>query len=175
MALENSELSAEDLYRQRTQTSEALSRRAREVFPSGITHDSRFMQPHPISIDRADRSRKWDVDGNEYVDLVGGLLPIILGYCDHDVDFAIGICSHDTTMFIIPVELFSILGNTIKVDYADIFREKTKIFLGLTNIFDSFEIRNGFTECSEIELKDLCTSKNIKIEENESNLKIINF
>jgi glutamate-1-semialdehyde 2,1-aminomutase/spore coat polysaccharide biosynthesis protein SpsF len=33
--------------------------------------------------------RVWDADGNEYVDLVCGLLPVILGYCDPDVDAAI--------------------------------------------------------------------------------------
>lgn len=33
--------------------------------------------------------RVWDVDGNAYVDLVCGLLPVVLGYCDPDVDNAI--------------------------------------------------------------------------------------
>lgn len=31
----------------------------------------------------------WDADGNEYVDLVMGLLPTTLGYCDQDVDQAV--------------------------------------------------------------------------------------
>ncbi|MBW1804291.1 MAG: aminotransferase class III-fold pyridoxal phosphate-dependent enzyme, partial [Deltaproteobacteria bacterium] len=30
-----------------------------------------------------------DVDGNEYIDFVNGLLPVILGYCDPDVDDAV--------------------------------------------------------------------------------------
>lgn len=33
--------------------------------------------------------RVWDVDGNEYVDLVCGLLPVLLGYRDPDVDAAV--------------------------------------------------------------------------------------
>ncbi len=33
--------------------------------------------------------RIWDIDGNEYVDLVNGLLPNVLGYCDPDVNAAI--------------------------------------------------------------------------------------
>lgn len=33
--------------------------------------------------------RVWDVDGNEYIDLVSGLSPIILGYNDPDVNQAI--------------------------------------------------------------------------------------
>jgi glutamate-1-semialdehyde 2,1-aminomutase/spore coat polysaccharide biosynthesis protein SpsF len=31
----------------------------------------------------------WDVDGNRYLDLVCGLLPVVLGYRDPDVDAAI--------------------------------------------------------------------------------------
>ena len=31
----------------------------------------------------------WDVDGNEFLDYVLGLLPVVLGYCDPDVDSAI--------------------------------------------------------------------------------------
>ena len=34
-------------------------------------------------------SHVWDVDGNEYIDFVNGLLPVILGYCDPDVDAAV--------------------------------------------------------------------------------------
>jgi len=43
----------------------------------------------PLFLTHGLGGRVWDVDGNEYVDLVGGLLPVILGYCDNDVDFAI--------------------------------------------------------------------------------------
>ena len=34
-------------------------------------------------------SHVWDVDGNEYIDFVNGLLPVILGYCDPDVNAAV--------------------------------------------------------------------------------------
>lgn len=34
-------------------------------------------------------SRTWDVDGNEYIDLISALLPNVLGYNDVDVNFAI--------------------------------------------------------------------------------------
>ncbi|KJV08668.1 aminotransferase class III, partial [Elstera litoralis] len=33
--------------------------------------------------------RVWDVDGNEYVDMISSLMPIVLGYRDADVDYAI--------------------------------------------------------------------------------------
>ncbi|MBT3931731.1 MAG: aminotransferase class III-fold pyridoxal phosphate-dependent enzyme [Rhodospirillaceae bacterium] len=34
-------------------------------------------------------ARVWDIDGNEYVDLVSALLAVSLGYCDPDVDLAV--------------------------------------------------------------------------------------
>jgi glutamate-1-semialdehyde 2,1-aminomutase len=43
--------------------------------------------PHFLSHGRG--SRVWDVDGNEYIDFINGLLPIILGYKDPDVDAAV--------------------------------------------------------------------------------------
>src|SRR5215211_3483956 len=50
------------------------------LFPSGITHDSRRLKPYPIFVERALGSRKWDVDGNEYVDYTGGHGALLLGH-----------------------------------------------------------------------------------------------
>ena len=69
-------------YRQRTASSEALATRARRVLPSGIVHDSRHMDPYSIYVNRAEGARKWDVDGNEYVDYYGGHGALILGHND---------------------------------------------------------------------------------------------
>lgn len=43
----------------------------------------------PIYASRASGSHIWDIDGNEYVDYVNGLGPIVLGYCYPEVDSAI--------------------------------------------------------------------------------------
>ncbi len=49
--------------------SHELYARALKVFPSGVTHDHRYFGAmEPIYIDHAEGSRKWDVDGNEYID-----------------------------------------------------------------------------------------------------------
>ncbi len=67
-------------YAAKTPSSERLYRRAVEVFPGGVTHDTRYLQPHPLYIDRAAGSRKWDADGNEYVDFIGGHGALLLGH-----------------------------------------------------------------------------------------------
>ncbi|TAK22349.1 MAG: aminotransferase class III-fold pyridoxal phosphate-dependent enzyme [Chloroflexota bacterium] len=65
----------------RHKKSAALFQEAQSVFPSGVTHDGRYTQPHPIYVTHAKGSRKWDVDGNEYVDYFGGHGALILGHC----------------------------------------------------------------------------------------------
>jgi glutamate-1-semialdehyde 2,1-aminomutase len=43
----------------------------------------------PLFVTHASGSRIWDVDGNEYVDFISGLLPVLLGYTDPDVTVAV--------------------------------------------------------------------------------------
>ena len=75
----NSKIESE--YRARTQQSAALYEQARQVIPAGLTHDSRTLLPYPIYATRAAGPRKWDVDGNEYVDYFGGHGALLLGHC----------------------------------------------------------------------------------------------
>ncbi len=70
----------EAAYHARTPRSRALAAEARGVLPSGIVHDSRRTLPYGIYGDRALGSRKWDVDGNEYVDYYGGHGSLLLGH-----------------------------------------------------------------------------------------------
>jgi glutamate-1-semialdehyde 2,1-aminomutase len=67
-------------YRQRTPASAALHARASHVLPGGLAHDTRYMKPWPIYVDRAQGARKWDADGNEYVDYMGGHGALLLGH-----------------------------------------------------------------------------------------------
>ncbi len=67
-------------YHARTRRAAELSRHAREVLPGGIVHESRRMWPYGIYGDHALGSRKWDVDGNEYVDYYGGHGSLLLGH-----------------------------------------------------------------------------------------------
>jgi glutamate-1-semialdehyde 2,1-aminomutase len=67
-------------YLRKTAGSAERYQRARCMFPSGVTHDVRYLKPHPVYISHASGSRKWDVDGNEYVDYFGGHGALILGH-----------------------------------------------------------------------------------------------
>lgn len=67
-------------YRDKTPGSGKLAAEANEVFPSGLTHDSRRLDPYCLYVDKAQGSRKWDVDGHEYVDYFGGHGALLLGH-----------------------------------------------------------------------------------------------
>ena len=69
--------------------SAALYEEASRVFPSGVTHDVRFLTPFPIFVDHAKGSRKWDVDGNEYIDYVMGHGALFMGHTHPDITKAI--------------------------------------------------------------------------------------
>jgi glutamate-1-semialdehyde 2,1-aminomutase len=62
---------------------------ALEVFPGGVTHDTRHATPFPIFVQRASGSRKWDVDGNEIIDFVSGHGALLLGHSRQEVVAAV--------------------------------------------------------------------------------------
>ena len=81
MATEARPMTIDQEMYERMAGSSALYDRAKETFPSGVTHDARYAKPFPIYVNRAAGSRKWDVDGNEYVDYYGGHGALLLGHC----------------------------------------------------------------------------------------------
>ena len=68
-------------YRAKHPKAASLAERARTAIPGGVTHDIRHHLPFPIYVERARGSRKWDVDGHEYVDYWMGHGALFLGHC----------------------------------------------------------------------------------------------
>ncbi len=72
----------------KTDYSDKLFARAKELFPGGVNSPVRAFKGvggTPRFIARGRGSRMWDVDGNQYVDYVGSWGPLILGHCHTDV------------------------------------------------------------------------------------------
>lgn len=76
-------------YCEKTKGSMAQAEAARQCFPSGVTHDSRYIRPHGIYVDRAAGPHKWDIDGNRYIDYYGGHGSLLLGHNRPEVKAAI--------------------------------------------------------------------------------------
>jgi glutamate-1-semialdehyde 2,1-aminomutase len=69
-----------DAYMRKNPKSAALYPRFQHVFPSGVSHDMRVTDPFPLCIARGQGARKWDVDGNEYIDYGLGSASLLLGH-----------------------------------------------------------------------------------------------
>lgn len=75
-------------------SSEALLDRALRSIPLGTQTFSKSFTQYPRGvapyfIARAEGSRAWDVDGNEFIDFVNGLAAVTLGHCDPEVTAAV--------------------------------------------------------------------------------------
>lgn len=70
----------EQLYREAFPRSEALYQQGLEIFPSGVTHDGRYLKPFPIYVERSEGAHKFAVDGQEIVDCWSGHGALLLGH-----------------------------------------------------------------------------------------------
>ncbi len=62
--------------------------RARQYLPGGVNSPARAfssVREEPIFIERAEESRIYDIDGNEYIDFVNSWGPMLFGHCQEDV------------------------------------------------------------------------------------------
>lgn len=94
----------------RYQCSEALLERALKIIPLGSQTFSKSKTALPFGVspyfvERAQGSRFWDVDGNEYLDFVNALCCVTLGYRDPDVDAAVSKQMESGVTFSLPHRL----------------------------------------------------------------------
>jgi glutamate-1-semialdehyde 2,1-aminomutase len=69
--------------------SEKLYRKARNLLPGGVSSPVRAIKPYPFYTVRAEGSKLYDVDGNEYIDYCMGYGPLILGHRNPTIQQAI--------------------------------------------------------------------------------------
>lgn len=80
--------------KRRFDVSESLFQRTEKLIPfAAQTFSKSHLQfpkgESPLFVSHGDGGYIYDVDGNDYVDFVGALLPNVLGYRDPDVDWAV--------------------------------------------------------------------------------------
>lgn len=66
-------------------TSRSYHEDAQAIFPGGISHNTRYAEPHPVYIDRAEGARLIDVDGNEYIDFWNNHGASLLGHTPEEI------------------------------------------------------------------------------------------
>lgn len=81
--------------------------RSSEIIPSGVNSTARAVwsgwDPYPLFVDRGTGSRLFDVDGNEYIDYLLGLGPMILGHRPQKItDAVVDFIQNRGTVFAMP-------------------------------------------------------------------------
>lgn len=83
----------ETRYRKKFPTSSQLFERAKEYLPAGVGSSSRAVwsgwEPYPLFVKAGYGSRIIDVDGNEFIDYLLGLGPMLLGHCPKKITKAV--------------------------------------------------------------------------------------
>ncbi|MFO0797502.1 MAG: aminotransferase class III-fold pyridoxal phosphate-dependent enzyme [Gemmataceae bacterium] len=69
--------------------SKARFEQAKGIFPCGVTHDTRMMDPFPVYVSHAAGAYKWDVDGHKLTDYFVGHGSLLLGHSPPDVVAAV--------------------------------------------------------------------------------------
>jgi len=103
-----------------TQTSQALFERAQTLIPGGVNSPVRAFGSvggTPLFMERAQGSRLWDEDGNEYIDGIGSWGPMILGHAHPNVLSAVGAAMRNGTSFGAPTRREVALAELVLKNY----------------------------------------------------------
>lgn len=92
-------------YIRKNPKSAALFPRFQQYFPSGgPAHDGYITSPFPLTMERGLGARKWDVDGNEYIDYQVGSASLLLGHAHPEVVAALQEAVPHSSAFGAPTE-----------------------------------------------------------------------
>lgn len=131
--------------------SEQLFEAAQKVMPGGVNSPVRACRSvgtYPRFLDRGLGSHVWDVDGKEYIDLIGSWGPLILGHCCDAVEQAVGEAIHKGLSFGAPT--------AAEVDMAELVCEMTgtqmvrMVNSGTEAVMSALRLARGATGRSKI-------------------------
>lgn len=98
-------------YQAGTSRSGQLWERATAVFPQGVSGQAKWFAPYPVFVERAAGAYIYDADGREYVDLLMGAGPMLIGHSHPAVVEAVR--DQATRMF------NPMMPNAASVDFAE--------------------------------------------------------
>ncbi|KGF68925.1 glutamate-1-semialdehyde 2,1-aminomutase [Hoeflea sp. BAL378] len=102
----------------RYEKSRQLFERSCEVIPGGVNSTARATWsgwlPHPLFVERGEGARVWDADGNEYIDYLIGLGPMLLGHRPEKVTEAVVRAIREVgTVFAMPSQPETVLAHKL--------------------------------------------------------------
>ncbi|MEK3935572.1 aspartate aminotransferase family protein [Sporosarcina sp. FSL W7-1349] len=112
-------VSGMEAFKKKTPTSYAISQRARQVMPGGVTANIKFFEPYPIVMKSGAGAYLTDVDGNEYIDYLLSYGASMTGHGHPKITEAIEaqLARDGTYLFGTPHELELTMGEKIQQLY----------------------------------------------------------
>jgi glutamate-1-semialdehyde 2,1-aminomutase len=142
----------------KTTQSEALFQEAQKVIPGGVNSPVRAAKgvgTFPVFISRAEGSRIYDADGNEYLDYVGSWGPMILGHAHPRVVEAVTRAASKGTSYGAPTEAEIRLAQRI-VDLVPSIDMVRLVSSGTEATMSAIRLARGFTNRPMIVKFDGC-------------------
>ncbi len=100
--------------------SKALYEKAKNLMPGGVSSPVRAVKPFPFYTERAEGSKIYDVDGNEYIDYCMAYGPLILGHSHASIMESVKRKLEDGWLYGTPVELEILYAELITGIYPSI-------------------------------------------------------
>jgi glutamate-1-semialdehyde 2,1-aminomutase len=134
-----------DRYQTEFAGSRKLFDQAKNIFPNGVTHDLRHLEPFPVYVDRAKGGHKWDIDGHELIDYFTGHGSLLLGHSHPAVVEAVqrqaGRATHPGACHELEIEwgqwVQKLVPSAEKLRFTSSGTEATLMALRLSRIFTS--------------------------------------
>lgn len=131
--------------------SETLFHAAQKVMPGGVNSPVRACRAvgtYPRFLEKGAGSHVWDVDGNEYIDLIGSWGPLILGHCNDAVESAVMEAVTNGLSFGAPtaaeVEMAALVCRMTGVEMVRMVNSGTEA------VMSAIRVARGATGCSKI-------------------------
>lgn len=100
-------------WQERSRKSQALHKKAKSLLPLGVGSHFRAIEPNPLFIERAQGTRIWDADGNEYIDFGMCFGALFVGHAHPKLIEAVSAQMKEGSMYTMPHKLEILLAENL--------------------------------------------------------------
>lgn len=130
-------------------SSKNLFARAKKTIPSGINSPVRYYDPYPFFVKKAQGSKIWDVDGNNYIDYCNAYGALLLGHGRKEIISDVKKQLEKGTLYCAPTEIEVDLSELISRNFPSM--EKVRLVnTGSEATMTAIRLARGFTKKKKI-------------------------
>jgi len=130
-------------------SSKNLFTRAKKIIPSGINSPVRYYDPYPFFVKKAQGSKIWDVDGNNYIDYCNAYGALLLGHRRQEIISDVKKQLEKGTLYCAPTEIEVDLSELISRNFQSM--EKVRLVnTGSEATMTAIRLARGFTKKKKI-------------------------